>query len=338
MAVPDNYRVLDQFLQKEGWLAHVEGLDPVKLQALISLSQNDPLVPDLVKHCAAYLHHHQGTLTSYYARRLISTRPRCVFIQVRAEISVSLMPVPQCRVRRAFNLSTLSFNSVSRHDTTYVTHHAAINLESIIRYSYNIAPALALVIRNHVSPHPEYNFPTTASISEACQNLLDVYPQCRPLHHADDYAKWSKRNPGSAEDADDDEEFLTRLDLGPPDESVDAVDSLDPPSAPLPNRPSSQTSASDVRIPPYCKVFQPKLRALLYSLFTQLPGPQAKGRFYSPIFRYLVLASFGVDGKWSVANEITQDIAAFLFCGRLTLYSEIHVDHTDMEGYETLYS
>jgi hypothetical protein len=81
MSVPDNYRVLDQFLQKEGWLAHVEGLDPVKLQALISLSQNDPLVPNLVKHCAAYMHHHQETLTSYYAKRLISTRPRCVIFK-----------------------------------------------------------------------------------------------------------------------------------------------------------------------------------------------------------------------------------------------------------------
>lgn len=76
MSVPDNYRVLDQFLRKEGWLAHVEGLDPVKLQALITISQNDPLLPNLAKHCAAFLHHYQQTLTSYYARRLISTRPR----------------------------------------------------------------------------------------------------------------------------------------------------------------------------------------------------------------------------------------------------------------------
>lgn len=113
---------------------------------------------------------------------------------------------------------------------------------------------------------------------------------------------------------------------------------MDPPSAPLPPHPSIQTKTSKVRMPPYCPVIQPKLRDLLYSLFTQLPGPQAKGRFFSPIFRYLILASFGDDGKWSVANNITQDIAAFLFCGRLTLYSEIHVGHEDIEGYETFHS
>ena len=76
MSIPENYRVIDQFLRKEGWLAHVEGLDPINTRALITLSQNDPLVPYLAKHCQAYLSHHQASLTSYYARRLISTRPR----------------------------------------------------------------------------------------------------------------------------------------------------------------------------------------------------------------------------------------------------------------------
>jgi hypothetical protein len=201
-----------------------------------------------------------------------------------------------------------------------------------------IAPALALVLRNHKSPNPEYHFPTTAHISEACQNLLDAYPLGHPINHTEDCRKWSKRSPESVEDGDDDEEFITTLDIGAPNQSVDEVDDLDPPSAPLPVRPPTQKNTSHVRIPPYCEVVQPKLRALLYSLFTQLPGPQAKGRFFSPIFRYLTLASFGENGRWSVANDITQDIAAFLFCGRLTLYSEIHVDHTDSEGYETFYS
>ena len=78
ISIPDNYRVVDQFLTKEGWLKHVEGLDPAKLQQLVTLTQHDPLVPYLTKHCEAYLLHHQASLTSYYARRLISTRPRSV--------------------------------------------------------------------------------------------------------------------------------------------------------------------------------------------------------------------------------------------------------------------
>jgi hypothetical protein len=84
MSIPDNYRVVDQFLRKEGWLAHVEGLDPAKIQHLITLSRDDPLVPHLAKHCQSYLQHHQESLTSYYARRLISTRPRSVYYRSEA--------------------------------------------------------------------------------------------------------------------------------------------------------------------------------------------------------------------------------------------------------------
>jgi hypothetical protein len=76
ISVPDNYRVIDHFLQKEGWLAHVEGFNPIDLKALTMLARDEPFLPNLVGHCEAYLHHHQATLTSYYVRRLISTRPK----------------------------------------------------------------------------------------------------------------------------------------------------------------------------------------------------------------------------------------------------------------------
>lgn len=77
-SVPNNFRVLDQFLRKEGWLQHIEGHDVVKLRNLIALDTEDAQLPNLVKHCEAYLHHHQSALQSYHARRLISTRPRYV--------------------------------------------------------------------------------------------------------------------------------------------------------------------------------------------------------------------------------------------------------------------
>jgi hypothetical protein len=76
LSVPHNFRVLDQFLHKEGWLQHVEDKPKDTLRALIALSAQDAQLPNLVKHCEAYLHHHQNTLHSYHARRLISTRPR----------------------------------------------------------------------------------------------------------------------------------------------------------------------------------------------------------------------------------------------------------------------
>jgi hypothetical protein len=76
MCVPENYRVLDQFLHKEQWLQHVQGLDAQKLKKLVTLTSKDPDYPMLGRHCEAYLRHHQSTLHSYHARRLISTRPR----------------------------------------------------------------------------------------------------------------------------------------------------------------------------------------------------------------------------------------------------------------------
>lgn len=76
MSMPDNYRILHQFIQKEGWLAHVEGKKPEDLTALVTIKKNDPQLPNLVSHIRAHLDHYQSRLTSYNARRLISTRPK----------------------------------------------------------------------------------------------------------------------------------------------------------------------------------------------------------------------------------------------------------------------
>ena len=125
------------------------------------------------------------------------------------------------------------------------------------------------------------------------------------------------------EDDEEDEEFVTQLDKDILRDPTHDPDNLDPPSAPLPSHPQPPPSQSKRRIPPYCQVIQPKLRALLYALFTQLPGPHASGRFFSPLIRYLVLASFDTEGKWAISGNITQYIASLLFTGRLTLYSEM---------------
>ena len=78
MSVPDNYRILDQFLDKEGFLEHVQHLDPLFTQSLINIRADDSRMPNLAKHVQAYLEDLQASLTDYYAKRLISTRPRYV--------------------------------------------------------------------------------------------------------------------------------------------------------------------------------------------------------------------------------------------------------------------
>jgi hypothetical protein len=117
---------------------------------------------------------------------------------------------------------------------------------------------------------------------------------------------------------------------------LDDPDNLDPPLGNLPTH--ADPAKTGKPSPLFCKIIQPKLRAFLFSLFSQLPNPQINGRFFSPLFRYVVLASFDADGKWRVSGDITQDVAALLFTGRLTLYSEMRAGLIDVEGYESYHS
>jgi hypothetical protein len=169
-----------------------------------------------------------------------------------------------------------------------------------------------------------YNFPSTSAVATSCEKLLEVYrlPDSGSNTHKDD--EWLKDDTQVNDEDEDDEEFVTGLDPTTDNDTADDSDNLDPPSAPLPTHLDLQPNRSKRKSPPYCKVIQRRLGALLYALFSQLPSPECKGRFFSPLFRYLVLASFGADGKWAVAGDTTQHIAALLFTGRLTLYSKMH--------------
>lgn len=76
LALPENYRVLHQFIHKEGWLQHVEGKEAHVLTPLVAIKRGDAQLPGLASHIYAYLEHYQSRLRSYHARRLIGTRPR----------------------------------------------------------------------------------------------------------------------------------------------------------------------------------------------------------------------------------------------------------------------
>jgi hypothetical protein len=75
----------------------------------------------------------------------------------------------------------------------------------------------------------------------------------------------------------------------------------------------------------YCSKIQPSLRALLFLLYTQRHTEHATGRFFSVLMRYVVLSSYGINKQWLASDVITQIIAALLFTGRLTLYSEMRI-------------
>jgi hypothetical protein len=75
LSLPDNYRILHQFIQKERWLDHVSGKDHGQLMALVDISVKDAQLPLLQKHVHAYLAHFQSRIKGHYIRRLIGTRP-----------------------------------------------------------------------------------------------------------------------------------------------------------------------------------------------------------------------------------------------------------------------
>lgn len=126
---------------------------------------------------------------------------------------------------------------------------------------------------------------------------------------------------GTTED-EDDEEFITHYDTAPDDEFHSDPANLDPPSDVLPCSPTPQGTKRR-KAPVFCPVIQPKLRQLLFELFTQLPGAEASGKFFSPLLRYVVISSIGPGGQWEPSGDITQRISPLLFAGRLTMYSEM---------------
>ena len=62
---------------------------------------------------------------------------------------------------------------------------------------------------------------------------------------------------------------------------------------------------------------------LLISLFTHLPQG-ADDKFYSPIFRFLILFSLNKNGQWLPGRRITQLFSALLFCGREVMMALMH--------------
>jgi hypothetical protein len=190
-----------------------------------------------------------------------------------------------------------------------------------------------LVVGNYCEPFEEYNFPMTPEVEKACQELLNGFALVKDNGvgvPADEEGQDDVRSGESTVDEDeDDEEFITHLTGEQSGQWEDDGESLDLqreglPTSEGPARPSSL--GLDGGKPKYhhCPIIQPRLRNLLVALYTQLPGRQASGRFFSPIMRYIVLSAVDINGGWVVPGEITQHMSVALFCGRLTLYSLMH--------------
>jgi hypothetical protein len=196
-----------------------------------------------------------------------------------------------------------------RHSLTYQVHHADIGYSAQRNYSHRLAAALALVVRNHANPCPDYTFNVPESISKACQELLEAFKCVGDQETVGE----EDELPPTLEQNLEDEEFA---------EHNDQDDSDAPLHLPADSTYSTPYGGAETRNPPhFCPIIQPKLHNLLVQLYTQVPGSVSSGPFFNPLIRYLVLSSIEKQGKWSSSSAITQRIAALLFTGRLTLYS-----------------
>ena len=76
LSIPENYRILHQFIAKSRWLEHVAGKDVTKLIPLVTITPSDSKLPGLKRHIEALLVKLQGSLPpgEHFARRLLSTR------------------------------------------------------------------------------------------------------------------------------------------------------------------------------------------------------------------------------------------------------------------------
>jgi hypothetical protein len=75
VSIPDNHRILHQFIQREHWLEHVSGKNYKRLMDLVEVSIKDEAMPLLQKHIHAFLAHYQSRIKNHYIRRLLGTRP-----------------------------------------------------------------------------------------------------------------------------------------------------------------------------------------------------------------------------------------------------------------------
>jgi hypothetical protein len=288
-SIPDDYRVLNQFLRKERWLEHVKGLDASVAIELCSCSSKDAVFGSLPRRVHAFLAKYQGRSSSYFLRRLIGIRPGV------------------------------------EHGQNYPRHHRAVDYNAHDKYSRRVAGALALLMRNVIDPNPNYRFVVAPKIAQVVRQL---YAKLQASPDGAEYQNQDDEEGGNREELDSDDEdhyphgealptvspdvALDGDDVWPAgsdlaaEHTVDAVEDLYP------------YGMSETReVPKFEDATQECVMELLQLLYGQNLNDGVDDPFRSVFIRYIVLSSMRQSGQWRLASVITQVIAAILFAGRL---------------------
>lgn len=137
-AVPQNYRVLHQFLHKERWIQQIAGLAHDDLIPLAVYSAKDPRFGTIHRHIHAFLAKIQAEIGSHYLRRLIGTRPG------------------------------------AEHSISYQRHHSDVGYETHEKYSRVFAGVLMLCIRAVLQELQAYQFSIPQDMQKATLEFIDV--------------------------------------------------------------------------------------------------------------------------------------------------------------------
>ena len=289
-SIPDDYRVLNQFLQKERWLEHVQGVDGSVAMEICSCPAKDPVFGSLPRRVHAFLAKYQGKSNSYFLQRIIGTRPD------------------------------------AEHGKNYPRHHRAVHYDAHAKYSRSVAGALALLLHNVINPNKQYRFPVPQQIAQAAREL---YSKLQAVPNAVDDLPEDDAEEGNADEPDsDDEDHYPAGEALPtvsPDIAVD--DDIWPTEGALAEDPALEAvedrypyGMSETRdVPTFEDETQECLLELIQLLYTQNLNNGPDNIFCSVFVRYTVLSSMRQNGQWRLASVITQTIAAILFAGRLTM-------------------
>lgn len=282
VSIPEDYRVLNQFLHKERWLDHVKGLEVKFAIEATAYSTKDKMFSGLHRRIHAFLALVQSRIHSYTLRRFIGTRP------------------------------------ASEHAHTYQRHHSDVNFETHRTYSFILAACISLLIRSIKSPSAEYPFPMASDVKKAGKEFHAAFMRLGPPTTSGSYDDDGPL--GEVADSDDEDDYPDDEPL--PDPAIDPNLLEDKDACDATIGMSFSYSVTDKRhVPKFQDEAQTKLLALLHVLYTQKPNDAHDNPFRSVFVRYLVLSSLRYDGGWITASNITQKIAAILHAGRLVMAS-----------------
>jgi hypothetical protein len=87
-----DYRELNQFLLKEGWIEHISPYSPSELSLLVALPKEGELLRPLSRHVINLMTHIQAAIgaAGYHVRRLLGRRPRYVGLTCSWSLASSL--------------------------------------------------------------------------------------------------------------------------------------------------------------------------------------------------------------------------------------------------------